>query len=125
MNEFFKATTMFAKSFSITDEGIVISKTLYKYESIDSITIIGTPTLTMIGYLSVVANGQEFRLPYKFSDMDRLGYASIFAREQRDIKHGISKDYLYKLSSPFGGYLEVYDSYIILDHVKSVTPVGA
>lgn len=119
MKEFFTGPGL-NKDFTFTDTGIEVSGKIIKYEEIDSLKIVSPPSLLMIGLIDCIPHGgKTVSLAYGYRDRERMASVIAKANDIIDMKHGVEKNYLYKLQAHTGTSLEVYEEYIIINFVES------
>lgn len=106
------------KVFGISDNAVIYGKEHIPFSSISSIALITAPTPLTNGLAQMMYNGKVYQLCYKFADRERAASAIGYAKEKIEAAKGLSKNYKYRLNAHTGTTLEVYETYVVLNHVR-------
>ena len=126
MNETFKAFMGFSvKTWSVTDDYIVLKEGRMPIQKITSIKLVGTPsTIATNGVFNVIFGGKEYILPFAFAAKSRAHQVYLFLRKKIDEAHGVIKDYKFIMISKTGTIWEVYDDYVITEFLPAGTLIA-
>lgn len=105
--------------FGVVDDAIVYGQDYIPFEDIDTITLVTAPTPLTNGVAQMYAYGKVYMLVYVFKDRERAIHALDYAKRCIEAAHGVEKGYLYSLSAHTGTTLEVYDTYLILNFMRT------
>ena len=117
MNAEFKAFG--GKPWGVTDEAFVFNGNKIPYSEMTYFKLITTPTTPLTnGVAQGGYNGKVLTCAFKYADKSAAHQAINFVAEKIEAAHGVVKDYKYKLTAHTGTSLEVYDSYVIINHMQ-------
>ncbi len=105
--------------FGVVDNGVVYGDLLFPFNIIDSITLVTAPTALTNGVARMVSGDKFYQLVYKFSDRERAVPALNYAIEKVEEAHGMKKNYRYHLRAHTGTTLEVYDTYLVINFMRT------
>ena len=107
------------KVFGVMDDCIVYGQERISFEVILSITTVTAPTPLTNGVTQINANGRIYTLCYKFKDRERAAAALSYAKKKIEEAHGVKKDTLFEMTAHTGTSLEVYETYLVLYHMRA------
>ena len=107
------------KVFGVTDNSVIYGKEEIPFAKIDSIALMTAPTPLTNGVAQMRANGKLYQLCYKFADRERAASAINYAKSKLAEAQGVQKNYKYCISAHTGTTLEVYDTYLILNFMRT------
>lgn len=107
------------KPFGVAYTGIVYGQSFFAYNEIESIVLATAPTVATLGVAQMKVDGKVYQLCYKFADRERAAGAIARARGQVDAAKGVDKGWKYCLYAHTGTTLEVYDTYLILNFMRT------
>ena len=108
-----------SKVFGVIDNAIVYGKEEIPFSKISSIKIIAAPTPLTNGIAQMLVGGKNYDLVYKYADRDRAASALGYAKDQITEASGVKKNYKYGITAHTGTTLEVYDTYLVLNFVRT------
>lgn len=118
MNLSFKAPG-FNKNWSVSDNSLTIGNTEYPFSEVSSFKLVTPASAMLPGVAQGYCNGKLIQCAFKFADRVTATQAIAFVQEKIDNAHGKEKNYKYKLTAHTGSTLEVYDTYLIINHMQS------
>lgn len=107
------------KVFGVVDDAILYGNENIPFSEIVSINLATAPTPLTNGVAQMQAKGKIYQLCYKFADRERAAKAIAYAKEKIDAVNGIKKDWKYHISAHTGTTLEVYDTYLIINFMRT------
>ena len=107
------------KVFGVEDGGVIYGKETFAFNRITWLNLATAPTPLTNGVAQMMVDGKIYQLVYKFADRERAAAAINFAKEKIETVNGTVKDYKYRLAAHTGTTLEVYDSYVILNFMRT------
>lgn len=107
------------KVFGVVDNAVVYGKEEIPFAKIDSVNLMTAPTPLTNGVAQMRANGKVYQLCYKFADRERAADAINYAKSKIEETHGIKKNYKYCINAHTGTTLEVYDTYLVLNFMRT------
>ena len=107
------------KVFGVIDNAVLYGNEQIPFNKIDSIALLTAPTPLTNGVAQMRANGKVYQLCYKFADRERAAGAINYAKSKIAEAQGVKKDYKYCISAHTGTTLEVYDTYLILNFMRT------
>ena len=117
MNLSFKAPGL-NKNWSVSDNSLTIGNTEYPFSEISSFKLVTSASAILPGVAQGFHNGKLIQCAFKFADRVTATQAIAFIQEKIDEAQGTEKNYKYKLTAPTGSTLEVYDTYLIINHMQ-------
>ncbi len=107
------------KSWGVSDDAFIFNGRKIPYSEMTFCKLVSTPSTGLTnGIVQAGHNGKNLTCAFKYADKELAHQAINFAVEQIDLAHGVVKDYKYKLTAHTGTSLEVYDSYLIINHMQ-------
>ncbi|MBR3975589.1 MAG: SHOCT domain-containing protein [Clostridia bacterium] len=107
------------KNWCVTDTSITIGSTEYKFNELESFKIITPASAVLPGTAQGrTKEGKLIQCAFKFADRVSATQAIAFVQEKIEEAQGTKKDYKYKLTAHTGSSLEVYDQYLIINHMQ-------
>ncbi len=117
MNARFKA--MGCKPWGVSEDAFIFNGKEIPYSEMTWFKLISTPVTALTnGVAHGTHNGKVLICAFKYADKALAHQAINYAAEQIEKAHGVIKDYKYKLTAHTGTGLEVYDSYVIINHMQ-------
>ncbi len=117
MNANFKAFG--CKAWGVTDDTFVFNGQKIPYSEIAYFKLITTPSTPLTnGVAQGLHNGKLLTCGFKYSDKDVAHQAISFVAEKIEAMHGVVRDYKYKITAHTGTTLEVYENYMIINHMQ-------
>ena len=107
------------KPFGVAYTGIVYGQSFFTYNEIESLMLATAPSIATLGVAQMKVGGKTYQLCYKFADRERAAGAIARARAQVDAAKGVDKGWKYYLSAHTGTTLEVYDTYLIINFMRT------
>lgn len=117
MNLSFKAPGL-NKNWSVSDNSLTIGNTEYPFSEISSFKLVTSASAILPGVAQGFHNGKLIQCAFKFADRVTATQAIAFIQEKIDEAQGTEKNYKYKLTAHTGSTLEVYDTYLIINHMQ-------
>lgn len=119
MNVSFKAPGL-NKNWSVSDTSLTIGNTEYPFSEINTFKIV-TPASAMLPGVAQgnTKSGKLVQCAFKFADRVTATQAISFVQEKIEASQGVKKNYKYKLTAHTGSTLEVYESYIVINHMQT------
>ena len=117
MNANFKAFG--GKAWGVTDDAFVFNGQRIPYSEMTYFKLITTPTTPLTnGVAQGGYNGKILTCAFKHADKATAHQAINFVAEKIEAAHGVVKDYKYKITAHTGTTLEVYENYVIINHMQ-------
>lgn len=117
MNANFKAFG--CKAWGVTDDEFVFNGQRIPYSEMTYFKLITTPTTGLTnGVAQGGHNGKILICGFKYADKTLAHQAINFVAEKIEAAHGVVKDYKYKITAHTGTTLEVYENYVIINHMQ-------
>lgn len=117
MNANFKAFG--GKAWGVTDEEFIFGGKGIPFSEMGYFKLITTPTTPLTnGVAQGEHKGKILTCAFKHADKALAHQAISFVSEKIEEAHGVVKDYKYKITAHTGTTLEVYDSYVIINHMQ-------
>lgn len=117
MNANFKAIG--GKPWGVTDDAFIFKGQRIPFEDLSFCRLVSTPTTALTnGIAQANWNGKELVLAFKYSDKALAHRAINYISDKIDEAHGKTNDYVYKLTAHTGTTLEVYDTYLVINHMR-------
>ena len=107
------------KVFGVVDNAIVYGKEEIPFAKISSINVVAAPTPLTNGIAHMVVGGKTYQLVYKNADRERAAAALGYAKVKIAEAIGVKKNYKYCISAHTGTTLEVYDTYLVLNFMRT------
>ena len=107
------------KNWSVSDTSLIVGSTEYLFSDLITFKII-TPASAMLPGVAQgnTKNGKLVQCAFKFADRVVATQAIAFVQEKIETAQGKKKDYKFKLTAHTGTTLEVYDTYIVINHMQ-------
>lgn len=106
------------KAWAVTDDGLLYGKEIVPYSEIDNIKLLSPCNVPLTnGIITFTTKGLTHNLLYSFEDRIKALEMMEDANARIDNAHGVKKEYKYRLLSKSGSSLEVYDDYILIEHM--------
>ena len=116
MNAEFKAFA--CKAWGVTDEAFVYGNEKIPFSEMTVVKLVTTPTTPLTnGVVQAYYGDKILTCAFPFSQKESAHEAVSFAEEQIEASQGIVKDYKYKITAHTGTTLEVYEDYVIINHM--------
>ncbi len=107
------------KNWSVSDTALTIGSTEYPFSQISSFKLITPASAILPGTAQGYCGGKLIQCTFKFADRVTATQAISFIQEKIEEAQGTKKDYRYKLTAHTGSTLEIYDTYIIINHMQT------
>lgn len=107
------------KAWGVTETNFIFNGKEIPYNEMEFFKLITTPTTGLTnGVAQGAYNGKILTCAFKYSDKQLAHQAINFVSEKIEESKGIIKNYKYKLLAHTGTTLEVYDTYLIINHMQ-------
>ena len=108
-----------SKSWCVCDDAFFYGGQQIPYEQMTAFNLLTTPSTPLTnGVAQGQANGKILTCGFKYADKARAHEAITFVKAKIEAAHGLVKDYKYQLTAHTGSTLEVYDTYLIINHMQ-------
>lgn len=107
------------KNWSVSDTALTIGNTEYPFSELSTFKIITSASAMLPGVAQGnTKSGKLIQCSFKFADRVVATQAIAFIQEKIETAQGKIKDYKYKLTAHTGTTLEVYETYIVINHMQ-------
>lgn len=107
------------KPWGVTDDAFIFNGQRIPYSEMTYFKLISTPTTVLTNGLAHGGyNGKVLTCGFRHADKTTAHQAINFAAEKIEEAHGVVKDYKYKIIAHTGTTLEVYDTYLVINHMQ-------
>ena len=107
------------KDWTVKVDCLIYGYKVMPYSDMSKINFITMPSLMLAGLAQFTFEGENITLIYTFKDRERAVHAIDYANNRIDELRGVVKDYKYHLVAHTGSTLDVYDTYLVLNFVRS------
>ncbi len=107
------------KPFCVTEKGVFYGNSFISYENIQSIKLVTAPTVALPGVAEMLSGNKNYQLTYLFKDRERAVHAIESAISYLNKTKGTQTAYKYRLVAHTGTSLEVYDTYFVLNYMRT------
>lgn len=107
------------KEWGVTDTHFIYGSQEIPYSELGYFKLITTPTTGLTnGVAQGTYNGKVLTCGFKYADKQMAHQAINYVAEKIEEANGVVKDYKYKLLAHTGSTLEVYDKYLVINHMQ-------
>ncbi len=108
------------KNWSVSDTSITVGSSEYGFSELSFFKIVTPASAVLPGVAQGnTKDGKLLQCAFKFADRVSATQAIAFVQEKIEENQGTKKDYKYKLTAHTGSTLEVYDKYLIINHMQT------
>lgn len=108
-----------SKVFGVIDDAVVYGKEKIPFGVIENFKTVAAPSPITNGVIQMRANNKIYTLVYKFKDRERAASAIGYAKKKIEEAKGIKKQTIFEMVAHTGTTLEVYDTYLIINFMRT------